>query len=113
MSNISLELDCAKAILKTYHQVHDTPYNNSSSNNNNHQNKKALPKHPPKNREVELENEVNQLKEQYKSLLHELSNRDERLIRLDRQLQDRTSHMARLQEDYENAIYQLTRREKP
>lgn len=112
MSNISLELDCARAILKTYHQVNDTPLN---------QTRGLRPLRPPieaqagmspadKEREQALESEVTQLKEKYALLQHELSDRDERLARLNRQLEEGTNHMARLQEDYENVIYQLQRK---
>lgn len=98
MSNISIELDCAKAILKTYHQVHDTP---------NGQSRVLRPKTIPKSREHELEKELTLLKEKYTQLQDALSDRDERLARLDRQLLERSNNMAQLQEDFENAIYQL------
>jgi len=113
MSNISLELDCARAILKTYHQVNDTSLNQT------HQARSLKPLRPQvesptepvdKEREKELENEVRVLKEKYAQLQHELSDRDERLARLNRALQEETSHIARLQEDYENVIYQMQRK---
>jgi predicted nucleic acid-binding Zn-ribbon protein len=96
-----MDVDCAKAILKTYHQVNDTP-----SNQNRIQRLKLGQK------TKELEHELSALKEKYTLLQNELSNRDERLSRLNRQLIDRTSHMERLQEDFENAIYQLTNRKE-
>lgn len=105
MSNISLELG-AKAILKTYHQVNDT-----SHGGQNGQNRIIHSKVLPKNREVELENELKELKEKYRDLQHQIGDRDERLARLNRRLEIESNHMARLQEDYENAIYQLTNRE--
>ena len=106
MGNISLELDCARAILKTYHQVNDTSLNQTRS---------LKPLRPQvettqdKDREKELENEVKTLKEQYAILQQLLSASDERLARLNRELQEGTNNMARLQEDYENAIFQLQR----
>lgn len=100
MSNPS-EIDCARAILSTYHQVHDAP---------SIQQRIFRSKLQQKNKE--LEQELQSLKDQYTKLQDELSNRDERLVRLNRQLIDRTSHMLQLQEDFENAIYQLTNRKK-
>jgi predicted nucleic acid-binding Zn-ribbon protein len=97
MSNTTTELDCARAILTTYHQVHDAPSN---------QQRILRTKLQEKNKE--LEQELQTLKDQYMILQNELSNRDERLARLNRQLIDRTTNMVRLQEDFENAIYQLT-----
>ncbi len=97
MSNISTELDCARAILSTYHQVHDVPSANSRALHSKlHQKNK------------ELEQELRMMKEKYTSLQSELSTKDERLARLNRQLIDRTTHMLRLQEDFENVLYQLT-----
>lgn len=96
MSNITTELDCAKAILTTYHQVHDAaPTHNRMFRSKLHQKNK------------ELEQELLALKEKYVTLQNEIYKRDERLARLNRQLVDRTTHMVRLQEDFENAIYQL------
>lgn len=97
MSNISTEVDCARAILSTYHQVHDVPSARSLA---------LHTKLHQKNKELELE--LRTMKEKYTSLQNELSNKDERLARLNRQLIDRTTHMLRLQEDFENVIYQLT-----
>lgn len=101
MSNISTELDCARAILTTYHQVNDAPSN---------QNRLFRSKLHQKNKE--LEQELQGLKVKYTMLQNELSNRDKRLARLNRQLIDRTTHMTRLQEDFENAIYQLSNRKE-
>lgn len=98
MSNISTNQDSAKAILKTYHQVHDTPNNQKTQQSKLYQKTK------------DLENELVALKEKYTALQNELSNRDERLARLNRQLIDRTTLMVRLQEDFEHAIHQLTNR---
>lgn len=98
MSNISLEIDCARAILKTYHQVHDTAQNQT----------RLVRPVKETDRATELENEINQLRAKYTTLQHELSDRDERLARLNRQLQENTSSMSRLQEDYQNVIDQLT-----
>lgn len=97
MRNTSIELDGARAILKTYQQVHDAP---------NGQNRILRSKLQQKNKE--LVDEINLLKEKYVILKKELQNREERLTRLNKQLVDKTSHIARLQEDFENAIYQLT-----
>lgn len=102
MSNISLETS-AKAILKTYHQVHDTPHGHGP-------NRSPRSKVIPQNRESELENELKNLKEKYTDLQNQLGDRDERLARLHRKLELESNHMARLHEDYENAIYQLTNR---
>ena len=99
MSNISIEIDSARAILKTYHQVHDNPQG-ARQGQTKHQNKNKT-----------LEQDYNSLKEKYLILQNELNNREERLARLNRQLVDKTESMTRLQEDYENAIYQLTNRQ--
>lgn len=100
MSQISRNQDSARAILKTYHQVHDNP---SSQ-------KTQQPKLSQKTKD--LESELSSLKEKYSLLQNELSDRDERLARLNRQLIDRTSLMLRLQEDFEHAICQLTNRKE-
>lgn len=111
MGNISLELDCAKAILKTYHQVNDTHVNQTRTLKTMRSQVEPMQVNPENGngREKELENEVRVLKEKYAILQHELSDRDERLARLNRALQEGSSHMARLEEDYENVIYQLQR----
>lgn len=97
MSNTSTELDCARAILSTYQQVHDAPSQ-----------RQRIFRSKLQQKNKELENELQSLKEQYLALQNELNSRDERLARLNQQLVDRTTNMARLQEDFENAIYQLT-----
>src|SRR6187455_563743 len=99
MSNISLESDYARAILKTYHQVNDTSYL-----------QQRVQRTQTFQKTKELETELSELKEKYTRLQNELSNKDERLARLNRQLVERNSHIDRLQEDFENAIYQLNRR---
>lgn len=93
-----MDVDCAKAILKTYHQVNDTPANQRGQ------------RLKPGQKTKQLEHELSALKEKYIRLQNELSNREERLVRLNRQLVDRTTHIEQLQEDFENAIYQLTNR---
>ena len=99
MNNMSIELDSARSILKTYHQVHDTKHGTRILRSKLHQKNK------------ELEHELTALKEKYTVLQKELFNRDERLAKLNRQLIDKSTYMTRLQEDFENAIYQLTKRE--
>jgi len=99
MNNAPIEADSAKAILKTYHQVHDTAKENHP----------APSKLDEKNKK--LEDELFSLKEKYMLLQRELINRDKRLAHLNRQLVDKTTHAARLQEDFENAIYHLTKKE--
>jgi len=97
MSRISTDLDCARDIITTYHQVNDSQAQG-----------RIIQQTRLFQRNKELEQELGDLKEKYFVLQHALSDRDERLSRLNRQLIDRTLNMARLQEDYENAIYQLT-----
>lgn len=99
MSNIATELDCAKDILSTYHQVHDEPARQKTA---------VRSKLQAKNKA--LEEELLSLKEKYLRLQNELNHRDERLSRLNRQLIDRTTHIVRLQEDFEHAIQQFTGR---
>lgn len=99
MSNIATELDCAKDILSTYQQVNDAPTRQSRA---------FRTKIQAKNKQ--LEEELLSLKEKYLHLQNELSHREERLSRLNRQLIDRTTHIVRLQEDFEHAIHQLTHR---
>lgn len=101
MSNISIEMDCAKAILKTYHQVNDTSYALHKSKNNR---SRSVNKMKSKN----LELEYNTLQEKYVMLQNELNLKEELLARVNRQLIDRTTHLEKLQEDFENAIYQFT-----
>lgn len=106
-SNISIELDCAKAILKTYQQVNDTSY--AQRKNKSHCSKiesKTISK-PNKVKAKELEVELTELQQKYSILLNELNSKEEMLARLNRQLQDRTTHLEQLQEDFENAIYQF------
>ncbi len=100
MNNFSYELDSARAILKTYHQVYDTPDNQKRI-------LKTKSQSPQKNKD--LEEELTFLQEKYSVLQNELSKRDEKIIKLNRQLVDRSNDMQRLQEDFENAIYQLTK----
>lgn len=101
MGNTSIDLDGARAILKTYHQVHDAP------NGHNRLMRSTLVR-----KNQELEQELNLLKDKYMVIQQELSNREERLARLSRQLIDRTAHFTQLQEDFENAIEQMTRRKE-
>lgn len=98
MQHSSNELDSARAILTTYQQIHD---------DTTQQRKLARLKLQQKNKQ--LLSELCLLKQKYSILKKELMNREERLNRLNRQLIDKTAHMVRLQEDYENAIYQLTK----
>lgn len=97
MRNTSIELDSARAILNTYQQVNDAP---------NAQNRPVRSKLHQKNKQ--LAEELNVLKEKYMVLKKELTQREERLARVNRQLIDKSARMERLQEDFENAIYQLT-----
>ncbi len=101
MHNTSFELDKARAILTTYRQVHDNspPVNRINRSKLQQKNK-------------ELENELIQLKEKYTILQKELLNRNKRLESLHQELCDKTSYMSRLQEDFENAIYQLGQRKE-
>lgn len=101
MRNTSIELDSARAILSTYQQVHDESTIH-----------KRLVRSKLHQKNKQLLNELSLLKEKYSILKKELMNRDERLNRLNNQLMDKTAHMVRLQEDYENAIYQLTKAEE-
>lgn len=101
MSNSSIELDSARLILTTYRQVHDTPSDSRTSRSKSQQTNK------------ELRAELHQLKEKYLVLQNELHNRDKRLANLSKELVDKTAYMARLQEDFENAISQLTQRKDP
>ncbi len=96
MSNASIEFDSARAILSTYHQVNDTPQSNRI----------LRTKLQKKNKD--LEQELTQLREKYLWLQNELMNRDKKLATLNRELVDKTSYVSQLQDDFENAIYQLT-----
>jgi len=96
MSDASLELDSARSILNTYQQIHDAPINQ-------HLLQTKLCK---KNKD--LSKELDKLKEQYLVLQQELLSRDKRLAHLSRELNDRTTDMTRLREDFEHAIYQMT-----
>ncbi len=101
MSNSSIELDSARLILTTYRQVHDTPTGNRTLRSKSQQKNK------------ELREELHQLKEKYLVLQNELHNRDKRLANLSKELIDKTTYMARLQEDFENAICQLSQKKEP
>ncbi len=95
---MSIEMDGARAILSTYRDVHDTPQANVSAQT-------IRLKLQQKNRK--LESELNTLKEKYLILQRELINRDKKLETLNNKLIDKTIHMTRLEEDFENAIEQL------
>lgn len=95
---MSIEMDGARAILSTYRDVHDTPLANATAQT-------VRSKLQQKNRN--LESELNSLKEKYLVLQRELINRDKKLETLNNQLIDKTIHMTRLEEDFENAIEQL------
>jgi len=98
VNNASLELDNARKILKTYRQVNDTPNNKP---------KKVIHSSLQK-RNKELQEELSSIRAKFNQLEIEFQRREERLARLNRQLIDKTSDIARLQEDFENVIYQLT-----
>lgn len=95
---MSIEMDGARTILSTYRDVHDTPQANVSAQT-------IRLKLQQKNRK--LESELNMLKEKYLILQRELINRDKKLETLNNKLIDKTIHMTRLEEDFENAIEQL------
>lgn len=99
MRNTSIELDGARAILNTYQQVNDASMGPT-----------RIVRSKLQQKNKELLEELNRLKEQYAILKKELRQREERLARLNLQLIDKSTHMARLQEDFENAIYQLTKK---
>lgn len=98
MVNPSTELDSAKAILSTYRQVHDNSQVNRVASTSLQQ------------RNDELEKELNQLKEKYILLQRELVSRNKKLESLHQELSTKTTYMTRLQEDFENAIYQLSQK---
>lgn len=98
MNNLSIEFDSARAILTTYQQIRDNSGKEPVARSKKHQKNKAL------------ESELQKLKEQYLLLQNELINRDKKLLHLNRELSDKTSAMIQLQEDFENAIYQLTQK---
>lgn len=107
-SNISIELDCAKAILKTYQQVNDTSYaQRKHSRTHRSKTEPAIATKPNKAKAKTLEFELTELQQKYSILLNELNSKEEMLARLNRQLQDRTTHLEQLQEDFENVIYQF------
>lgn len=97
MNNTYLEVDYARDILQTYRRVNDVPKNKAPFMRTDLQ---------QKNRE--LENELNTLRERYTLLRNELNNKDEHLARLNHELTERTNDMLQLQEDFENAIYQFS-----
>ena len=101
MSDFSIDMDGARAILSTYRDVHDTPHANTSSQT-------LRSKLQQKNKN--LESELNRLKEKQLVLQRELINRDKKLETLNNQLIDKTIYTTRLQEDFENAIEQLGRK---
>lgn len=98
MSDFSVDLNGARAILTTYHDVHDTSYANSTTPS-------LRSKLQQKNRH--LESELNLLKEKYLVLQRELINRDKKLETLNTELVDKTIYMTKLQEDFENVISQI------
>jgi chromosome segregation ATPase len=127
-SNISIDLDCAKAILETYQQVNDTPFGKrknkhqgNHSNHNNHSHKMNSSTHSHSSdkqhakqhhkinhkKTLDLELELTELQAKYTQLLGELTSKEAMLARLNRQLIDRTTHLEQLQQDFENAIYQF------
>ncbi len=95
MDNVSIEFDGARAILSTYQTVNDAPYATTA----------ARLKLQKKNKE--LTSELKLLKEKYMALQCELLSRDKRLANLKTELVDKTSYLSKLQEDFENALYQL------
>lgn len=99
VNNASVEVDNARKILKTYHQVHDTPSVGKPK-------KGSFSVLQEKNRE--LQKELSAIREKYTQLQVEYARREERLLNLNRQLVDKTSDITRLQEDFENAIFQLS-----
>lgn len=105
-STISSELDCAKAILKTYQQVNDTSYRGRKSKIRPaiNTNSKIIQK-TPKTKDLEVK--LTELQEKYSLLLNELNSKEAMLTRLNRQLVDRTTHLEQLQEDFENVIGQF------
>ncbi len=106
-SNISIDLDCAKAILKTYQQVNDTTYGQHKNKNHRPKTTHKTYRAKAKESQKDLQVELNQLQEKYTLLQCELSSKEELVARLNRQLSDRTMHLEQLQADFENAIYQF------
>lgn len=104
-SHLSLDLDCAKAILKTYQQVNDTSY--AQQKNMKVQTRSKLNSKNGKVKIKDLEVEFQALQEKHTLLLKVLNSKEEMLTRLNRQLTDRTTDLERLQEDFEHAIYQF------
>ena len=100
MSNISIDIDSARSILSTYQQIHDNPSATGP--------RPARSKLHKKNKE--LESELLQLKEKYTVLQKELKTREKRLENLNQELIAKANSMSKLQEDFENAIYQLTQK---
>jgi hypothetical protein len=98
MSNFSMGMDGARAILSTYRDVYDVPQKSTMTDTLRSQlNQKN--KH--------LASELNTLKEKYLLLQRELINRDKKVADLNGQLVEKTLYITRLQEDFENAIEQL------
>ncbi len=95
MDNTSFEINSARAILSTYQQINDTPNTQKIVRPNLHK------------RNKELIHELHQLKEKYLVLQNELTNRDKKLANLNKELMDKASYASQLQDDFENAIYQL------
>lgn len=110
MNNPSVDLDSARDILKTYREVNDPPNAQAAQQAN----QQAQSKLHQKNKE--LENELSSLKEKYKLLQKQMIDTEEKKNRevekLNRKLLDNSHYTAKLQEDFENAIYQLTNRDK-
>lgn len=106
MSDFSVELNGARAILTTYHDVNDTSHANSTRYSQS-------PKLKLQQKNRHLESELNILKEKYLVLQRELINRDKKLETLNSQLIDKTMYMTKLQEDFENAIDQIGHYKKP
>ena len=96
LNKASFEIDSARAILSTYQQVNDNPQGN----------RLIRSKLQKRNKTLEIEN--TQLKEKNAVLQRELIYRDKKLLELHQQLFEKNTAMARLQEDFENAIYQLS-----
>ena len=101
MSNTSIEWDSARAILNTYQKAHDKAL------------QQPLIQTKLRQKNQDLAKELDELKEQYLVLQQELVNRDKKLALLNRELVDKTTDMARLREDFEHVIYQITHRNAP
>ena len=96
MKNNSIDLTGIKEILNTYQQVHD---NNLP---------KLINRSALKQKNRELESELNNLKIRYTELQNELKSREKKLSNLSQQLVDQNYHMSKLQDDFENVIFQIS-----